>query len=75
MFYGLSGGIQCCRFCGPPKRSVGCHATCENYIQEKKEYDEKQAQYRKELGEIIDQDYVSKARKHRYMTSAGWKKK
>lgn len=30
--------IHCCKDC--PDRHVGCHATCETYIKEKKENDE-----------------------------------
>ena len=64
--YNINGrGIQCCRFCGPPRRQVGCHVTCEDYIREKKEYDARQEQYRKALGEIIDQESIIKSRKHR----------
>lgn len=33
--------ISCCKDC--PDRSVGCHAECERYIQEKAEYDEQKA--------------------------------
>jgi len=28
-----------CKGCVPPKRHVGCHATCQLYIDWKKEYD------------------------------------
>lgn len=29
------GTIRCCKDCIPPKRKVGCHAYCEEYIKEK----------------------------------------
>ena len=31
--------IRCCRYCTPPERHLGCHATCEEYLREKKKYD------------------------------------
>lgn len=30
---------RCCRYCTPPERHPGCHATCEEYLREKKKYD------------------------------------
>ena len=70
-----SGGVQCCRFCGPPRRQVGCHATCEEYIKAKQAYDEKQALYKKEMSKIYAQDNICKRRKHRYLDSVSWKMK
>lgn len=32
--------IRCCYGCVAPKRHVGCHATCPNYIKEKEINDE-----------------------------------
>lgn len=75
MFNRQEGGIQCCRYCGPPQRHVGCHATCETYIQAKQEYDEKQAEYRKQLGQIIDQDNICKNRKRRYLDAVHRRRK
>lgn len=34
------GAITCCRNCKPPKRHDSCHATCEEYQQQKKAHDE-----------------------------------
>lgn len=34
------GAITCCRNCKPPKRNEGCHATCEEYQQQKKAREE-----------------------------------
>ena len=31
----MSKGIKCCYKCIPPKRHIGCHASCEEYIEEK----------------------------------------
>lgn len=31
--------IRCCNGCVPPKRHVGCHGTCPDYIREKAEHD------------------------------------
>lgn len=39
--------IQCCRYCVPPVRHIGCHGTCEKYKKEKIEL-EKERAYEKE---------------------------
>ena len=31
--------IRCCNGCVAPKRHVGCHGTCPDYIREKAEHD------------------------------------
>lgn len=31
--------IECCKDCVPPKRHVGCHSSCKEYIDEKAEYE------------------------------------
>lgn len=36
--------ITCCKDCVAPKRHVGCHADCQEYIGEKKKHDEKKAE-------------------------------
>ena len=33
--------IHCCENCVPPKRHVGCHSTCEDYLIEKAEWEQK----------------------------------
>ncbi len=33
-------GIHCCKGCVPPKRHSGCHATCEEYLKEKAQFEE-----------------------------------
>lgn len=40
--------IKCCHKCVPPKRTVGCHATCPDYIAEKKLHDEKREEQQKQ---------------------------
>lgn len=32
--------IDCCNDCVPPKRHVGCHGTCEEYLDQKKRWEE-----------------------------------
>lgn len=39
--------IKCCKDCVAPKRHVGCHATCAEYLSEKKAYDELKEKERK----------------------------
>ena len=33
-----------CQGCVPPKRHVGCHATCKEYIEDKKAWEEEKKQ-------------------------------
>ena len=39
--------INCCNGCVPPKRHIGCHATCEDYISEKKKHEKKLKEIRR----------------------------
>ena len=36
--------IECCHDCRPPKRRIGCHATCPEYIYERAELDKQNAE-------------------------------
>lgn len=36
-----NNGIHCCKDC--TDRQIGCHSTCEKYIQSKEEHEEKRA--------------------------------
>nr|DAI61187.1 MAG TPA: hypothetical protein [Caudoviricetes sp.] len=40
-------GIKCCKDCIAPKRHAGCHATCAEYLSEKKAHDELREKERK----------------------------
>lgn len=33
-------GIKCCKGCEAPIRHVGCHSTCEKYLEERRQLDE-----------------------------------
>lgn len=33
-------GIKCCKGCVAPKRYIGCHSECPEYLMEKKLWDE-----------------------------------
>ena len=33
-------GIKCCKGCEEPIRHVGCHSTCEKYLEERRQLDE-----------------------------------
>lgn len=33
-------GIKCCKGCEAPIRHIGCHSTCERYLEERKQLDE-----------------------------------
>ena len=39
--------IQCCRNCVAPKRYPGCHGKCQDYIDEKAQYDQLKGEYKK----------------------------
>jgi len=32
--------IKCCKNCKPPKRRIGCHANCPDYLGERKQRDD-----------------------------------
>lgn len=42
-------GIRCCKDCIAPKRHPGCHATCQEYIDEKAKYTVEKAKERKAM--------------------------
>ena len=48
-----------CKCKGRPDRHVGCHATCEDYIEWKKEYDRirKNVQERERIEKMVEDDY------------------
>lgn len=51
-------GIKCCKNCVALKRHIGCHATCAEYLSEKKEHDElrdKERKWREAENGIYDQ--------------------
>ena len=31
--------FKCCKGCVPPKRHIGCHGKCEEYLEEKRDYE------------------------------------
>lgn len=62
--------ISCCKNCVAPKRHLGCHSTCPEYLSEKAAHDEMMAAYAKEAkidSAIIKQrnNAIRKARKKR----------
>lgn len=53
--------VWCCKDCVPPKRHIGCHSTCEEYITSKKAYDEKMLREREEK-EISNRIYEQRSK-------------
>lgn len=54
--------IRCCNGCVAPKRHVGCHGTCPDYIKEKAEHDARMAEdyKRRHLNQNLnDQRYTA----------------
>lgn len=53
-------GVRSCYKC--EDRFVGCHSTCDRYLKEKQEYDERKEKYRledkKTYGKICVKDFV-----------------
>lgn len=39
--------FECCTHCVPPKRHVGCHTYCKDYLRDRKLLDERNAAIRK----------------------------
>lgn len=66
--------ITCCKDCVAPKRHVGCHAECQEYIDEKKKHDEKKAEIdrQRQSENAIDDHRISniiknvKKRRHKW---------
>lgn len=40
--------IKCCRNCVAPKRHVGCHGTCKEYLEEKAAWEDAKKSSRKD---------------------------
>jgi hypothetical protein len=39
---------DCCKDCKPPKRSVGCHGRCKEYMDSKESHAQRTEQYKRE---------------------------
>ena len=39
--------IKCCKDCVPPKRHIGCHSSCKEYLNERMEHDKIKNEYLK----------------------------
>lgn len=46
-----------CKDCVPPKRHVGCHATCEEYKQDKLKWEEKKKRIKENRKKTPDGSY------------------
>ena len=44
--------IQCCTNCVPPKRHIGCHATCKDYAKEKLEWEENKKKIKDNMAKV-----------------------
>lgn len=45
---------RCCKCCVPPKRHIGCHSNCPEYLEEKKNLDRLNKLRQKKLKEEND---------------------
>ena len=59
--------IQCCKTCVPPQRHVGCHATCPEYLEQKRQNEESRKLYIESKKAEWDQVKIGVKRKDRYM--------
>ena len=61
--------IKCCKDCVAPKRHLGCHDTCKEYKEQKKEHEAKKEKERTNRAVVISKydfemlPYISKRRK------------
>lgn len=57
--------IKCCKDCKPPKRYIGCHSDCIDYIMEKAVYNAaRQSDYEsRKVGDAIEYQRRKKIRK------------
>lgn len=63
----MNGKITCCRYCVAPKRHIGCHETCPEYLEQKDalvKYKKKE----RELKALEVYDYDKMAYRKRYCT-------
>lgn len=56
-------GVCPCKGCVPPKRTLGCHGKCKEYIEWREKYEKEKNN--ENLGEEIDRYYTSKKRRRR----------
>ena len=68
--------IDCCRYCVAPKRHVGCHSECKEYIEQKRIHEKKRLEEleRKRMINDIDSshfDYIYKKKKRQHLHTKG----
>lgn len=61
MSYTFNHHIKCCKGCVAPKRYPGCHSHCDEYKQEKADYEAKKAEFEKQkaIREGLDAQGIS----------------
>lgn len=45
--------ITCCKDCIAPKRHIGCHSDCKQYIKEKAEFEEEKKKMKENKNHVI----------------------
>lgn len=61
----MSQYFECCLYCKPPKRHLGCHGECAEYAEARKKYEDSKAS---RVQETISMDNYMRVvqDKHRY---------
>lgn len=50
--------ITCCKDCKPPTRCIGCHVTCNKYLEEKAKLKEEKKLIHKNKEQYKEQNYA-----------------
>lgn len=61
--------IKCCKDCVAPKRHIGCHADCKEYLEEKAQYEKAKQKIKETKGPSIcksdwENNYCKRRKKH-----------
>ena len=67
----------CCINCTPPKRSIGCHGRCAEYLESKQEHERVVEEYKRSKSGQLDahlmfRDFVDRTKKKKN-TRGEWK--
>lgn len=46
-------GVFCCKDCVPPKRKSGCHSTCKDYADARRQYEEDKKAFKESKNPVV----------------------
>lgn len=62
----MSLGIHCCEKCVPPKRKIGCHSDCPDYLKAKAKYEEDKKKEKELINPLVYRSqFVGNAKKRK----------